>query len=176
MISLEAYRAAVGAFAPRNRCHNIINNMYYRFARAVIILNMALLKMSLLLEDGDVESNPGPNGAVANNIDIKKYVQGSYDQGHPKYGYSAGMQCMSNAYFAICFSLLKKASTWKSFDLDYILDQGDRLFKLTGIKQYLAVDELPTNFDLEGCSIVAKMLFPHSAFFRSLICLLTTRI
>ena len=82
-----------------------------------------------------------------------------------KFGYSAGIQCMSNAFFAICFAVVKKVSTWKHFDLDFILEQGDRLFKSTGMMQPLAVDELPLTFDLENCLVQSQMLHCHSALF-----------
>ena len=35
----------------------------------------------------------------------------------------------SNAYLAINFSVVKNVSVWISYDLDYILDQGDRVIK-----------------------------------------------
>ena len=35
----------------------------------------------------------------------------------------------SNAYLAINFSVVKNVSVWISYDLDHILDQGDRVIK-----------------------------------------------
>ena len=77
-----------------------------------------------------VESNPGPR-----NYTIKKAIQGSHHQGHVRYRRSAGMQCTSNAYLAIIFSIIKNIHTWKPFDLDYILEQGDRVFKDVDMNQ-----------------------------------------
>ena len=70
-----------------------------------------------------VESNSGPRNYI-----IKKTIQASHHQGHVRYGRSAGMQCASNAYLAIIFSTIKNINMWKPFDLDYILEQGDRVF------------------------------------------------
>lgn len=46
----------------------------------------------------------------------------------------------------------------KSWDLDYILEEGDILFKSAGIGQPLTVDQLPIdfrikNFDLNGVMV-----------------------
>ena len=43
-------------------------------------------------------------------------------QGNCKYGESAVMQCTSNAYISIVFSVVKNINLWKSLDLDYILE------------------------------------------------------
>ena len=48
-------------------------------------------------------------------------VQASH-QGNCKYGESARMQCTSNAYMSIVFSVVKNINLWKSLDLDYILE------------------------------------------------------
>ena len=60
------------------------------------------------------------------------------------------MQFTSNAYFAIIFSALKSIDIWKTFDLDYIVEQGDNIFKQIGVYQPLAVDELPHDISVEG--------------------------
>ena len=39
----------------------------------------------------------------------------------------------SNAYFAIIFSAIKSTDIWKTFDLDYILEHGDNIFKQVGV-------------------------------------------
>ena len=61
-------------------------------------------------------------------------------------------QCLSIAY-----SVIKKPSIWKSWNLDYILEQGDTLFKSVGIGQPLAVDELPINFKIENFDLYGIM-------------------
>ena len=52
-----------------------------------------------LLISGD-ESNLGP-------ITIDKVVKASFHQGDPKFGDSAGSQCMCNALWSICYSAKK---------------------------------------------------------------------
>ena len=148
-------------------CH-IVLSLIHNLVVMIIYANLhiAAFRYTRLLAEG-IESNPGPAGNVTGTIassvvNIKKHVFASFHQGHAKFGYSAGIQCTSNAYLAICFSLIKTVSAWKNFDLDYILDEGDRLFKLTGIMEPLAVDELPTTFDLEGCRLVSSIMFSHS--------------
>ena len=106
----------------------------------------------LLLIAGDIESNPGP----ATNI--QKVVLGSFHQGHLKFGSTAGIQCSCNALYAICFSVIKSVSIWKSHDLDYILDNGNKIFKLAGIPRALFMHELPHNILIENNNIYIKML------------------
>ena len=100
-----------------------------------------------------IESNPGPR-----NYAIKKAVQASHHQGNFKCGESASMQCTSNAYISFAFSVIKNINLWKSLDLDYILEQGNRIFKLVGVSQPLAMDELPLEIIIEGHSVSVKML------------------
>ena len=47
--------------------------------------NVAFLKISKLLTDDDIESNPGPT------YEIVKAVQGSFNQGHPQFGATSGV-------------------------------------------------------------------------------------
>ena len=75
------------------------------------------------------------------------------------------MQCTSNAYFAIIFSAIKSIDIWKTFDLDYILEQGDNIFKQVGVYQLLAVDELPHDTSIEGTQVSAKILAHESNLF-----------
>ena len=52
-----------------------------------------------------------------------------------------------------------------SFDLDYVLEQGDSVFKDVDMNQALAVDELPLNISFEDIHISTKMLVCESNFF-----------
>ena len=47
-------------------------------------------------------------------------------------------QSTSNAFYTICFSVLKNVSIWAYFDLDYIIGQGDNLMKCSGVRKPLA--------------------------------------
>ena len=79
----------------------------------------------------------------------------------------AGMhgQCI----FCHYFSSIKRVSLRKSFDLDYVLKQGDTIFKNVCEDKkkyaYLAVDELPLNFPLEGTNVSARRLSHESLLF-----------
>ena len=59
----------------------------------------------------------------------KTVAQASHHQGNSKHGESAWMQCTSNAYFVIIFFAIKSTDVRKTFDLDYILEQGDKVLK-----------------------------------------------
>jgi len=112
-----------------------------------------------------IESNPGPR-----NFAINKSVLASHHQGDARYPIeSAGKQCTANAYVAIVLSVIKNVNIWKTFDLDYVLEQADRIFndvcRNKGIYQPLAVDELPPNFLLEGINVSAQRLVHESHIF-----------
>ena len=65
----------------------------------------------------------------------------SFHQGHNKFGETSGIQCGCNSLFAICWSSIKRVSVWKSWDLDYILENV--LFKGINILRPLSVTEFP---------------------------------
>ena len=136
MIAIEEYRARIGCFNPyrktsfqtsskSQRIYFSEDNgeMCFRELMQTLIffifiltsnfdvklksnINMAFLKMAMLLQSGDIESNPGPP------YKIEKAVLGTFHQGHPKFGDTSGIQCACNALYAICFSLVKKISIW----------------------------------------------------------------
>ena len=116
------------------------------------------MKASQLTREG-IESNPGPR-----NYTIKKALLPSDQQGHSRYGDSAGMECTSIAYLTIIYSAVKMVVLWKSLDLDIVLAQGYELFKSVGINNPLAVDELRLSFSLEGCDISCQRLSEESYF------------
>ena len=127
-------------------------NLHYS---SVILIN--------LTSEG-VEINPGPRP-----FPIRSFAW--HHQGdNIRYGSdSAGKQCTPNAYFAITFSSIKRVSVWKCFDLDYLLERGDKIFKkdckYKKRYEYLAVDELLLNFSLEGTNVSARRLLHESLLF-----------
>ena len=125
-------------------------------------LHYALVRASKLTEEC-IKINPGPENSNK-NCEIKEVVQASHHQGNSMYGESAGMQCTSNAYFAIIFSAIMSIDIWK-FDLDYISEQADRVFMDAGVYQALAVDELPHDISIEGTHVSAEMLAHESNLF-----------
>ena len=67
----------------------------------------------------DYSNSVGSNSSAGlRNFAIKKSIQASHHQGHLKYRESAGMQCKSNAYFFIVYSVIKRPSISKSWGLD----------------------------------------------------------
>ena len=138
MISIEAYRMRVGTFQQRNYhsikgkdtnfervghfCSQIFSVMNLQILLSVmIIVNMTFLKMSLLIQSGDVEINPGPS-----TYTILKSVTGSFHQGNSRFGTSAGSQCLCNALYAIGYSVYKRVGLWSKSDLDDILIFGNQ--------------------------------------------------
>uniref|UniRef100_A0A7M5V1Y9 Uncharacterized protein n=1 Tax=Clytia hemisphaerica TaxID=252671 RepID=A0A7M5V1Y9_9CNID len=119
------------------------NGIFVEYPNAVHKLgdeSLIFLKVNnTLLLSGDVELNPGPS------------VQGSFHQGNRKFGETAGIQCSSNCFFAICYAQFRKLSLWKTHDLDYVLDQGDLNFKKLGIvgnSPY--IEEFSRSIDIGG--------------------------
>ena len=94
------------------------------FLSTVVICVSVYINYEKLLQDGDVESNPGP-------FDALKIIFGSFNQGNiDKFGETAGTRCTCNTLLAICWSSIKRVSIWKTWDLDNILDLGDETYNL----------------------------------------------
>ena len=70
-------------------------------------------------------------------------------------------QCL----FHLSSQLLRKINLWNSLNLDYILEQGDRIFKFVGVSQPLAIDELPFEIIIVSQSMSVKMLAHESNLF-----------
>ena len=74
---------------------------------------------------------------------VLKSVQGNFNQGNVAiFGGTAGKQCSCNALFSVCWSVVRKVSIWKSYDLDNILIEGDKIYKFPNKDDFLSVDEL----------------------------------
>ena len=113
--------------------------------------NMATYKLLKLLIDGDIESNPGP---------ADKSVMGTFNQGDiNKFGATAGVQCMCNALFSLCWANIKKVSMWKTFDLDNILNRGDQLYKTFNITEFLSIPDLPNEFVIEEHTFQVNLIY-----------------
>ena len=62
--------------------------------------------------------------------------------------------CMySNALFSLCWSVVRKVSLWKYFDLDHILIEGDIIYKSINKDDFLSVDELPERIQIYHCNV-----------------------
>ena len=115
-------------------------------------LNFSVLNLLKLLTDDDVEGKPGPR------FKTLKVIEGSFHQDLPKFGHTARIQCSCNSLYAICWSTIKRFSVWTSSDLDYVLQNGDILFKSINTNVALIVDELPGNVHIEGCLLNVILL------------------
>ena len=113
----------------------------------VVISISTSLKLS-----GDVESNPGPD-------EIIKSVQESFNQGNiALFGGTVGRQCARDALFSICWSVVRDVCFWKPVDLDCILVEGDKLYKLLGFQGHRNVDELPRQVIISEHTINLEIL------------------
>ena len=92
-----------------------------------------------------------------------------------KYGETAAIQCTSNAFIAVCFAAVKNVLIWKSWDLDFILDQGEILMKSLSLYHAIAVDELLLSLKIKGSDLEVKMGFRHTAAFSVIMIYLLSR-
>ena len=53
----------------------------------------------------------------------------------------------------MCCSAVKKVSIWKSYDLDNILIEGDKIYKFLNKDGFLSVDELLRRIKIYNCNI-----------------------
>ena len=105
-----------------------------------LVVSSISLSLKLL---GNVESNPRP-------YEIIRSVQGSYNQGNIElFGGRAGRQCACHALFSIWWSVAHDVCFWKSVDLDYILVEREKLYKLLGFQGYLNVEVFDRTVNLE---------------------------
>ena len=93
-----------------------------------------------------------------------KNVKASCHQGHIKFGHSAGMQCACNSLFAICFTTVKPVALWTTINLDFILDNGDQIYKELNVTGPLSSQELPTTLHSGHSPVKIKMLHNETGF------------
>ena len=103
----------------------------------VFLCSLYFSSIGLLQLSGDVESNPGPT------YSIEKVIQGSFHQGNPRFGGTAGVQCACNSLFALCWLQVKTVSRWDKNDLSHVLTEGDLLYKSLNVVDMLTADDLP---------------------------------
>ena len=80
---------------------------------------------------------------------FQKIIQGSFNQSHSFFGESAGKQCACCSLYAICFSTVVKSSgNWNKTDIDFVVTEGDRVYKSLNKNSYLMVTDLPNIFPI----------------------------
>ena len=72
-----------------------------------------------------------------------KVIQGSFHQGNPRFGRTAGVQCACNSLFTLCWSQVKTVLRWNKSDLNHVLSEGDLLYKSLNVVDMLTADHLP---------------------------------
>ena len=127
------------------------------FLGILIVANMSFLKMSLLIQHGDVESNPRPT------YSILKSVSGTFHQGNiAKFDQTAGRQCLCNALYAIAWSVVKRTGLWNKNDLDHMLTEGDLIYKGMNTTNYLTTEDLPESVLINESELtIAKLANYH---------------
>ena len=96
-----------------------------------------------------------------------KITQGSFHQGHEKFGLTRGRQCTCCALFSITFSVVKNPGYWCQGDIDYIVENGDKIFKKLNPTLYLDLDSLPREIEIMNRSISVEFLGLKSALIAS---------
>lgn len=93
---------------------------------------------------------------------LTQYVQGSFSQSDVRFNvFSRGKQCVANAVSAIAYNQLQMIDSWKTKDLDSILECGDQVYTCVRLKKnikedYLLVDEICGNIDVFGESFLVS--------------------
>ena len=107
MISLNAYRLTIGSFNNsslqlnlRTICRGLIIGCRVSSRGVSQLLKPTrfitlFIVTTILLASGDIETNPGPIFTIST-------AKGSFHQGNPKYGRTAGTQCMCNSLASVC--------------------------------------------------------------------------
>ena len=81
-----------------------------------------------------------------------KLTQGSFHQGDLRFGLTAGRQCTCCALFSAAFSQVKGPGYWNTRDIDFVVENGDKLFKgLNKEEGYLLLTELPREVNMIMC-------------------------
>ena len=123
-------------------------------------LHFAKFKFVKLIADG-IERNPGPDHSKHYNRSVLHYTY----QGGVKFSETAGFQCICNSFFAICFSLIKKVSLWKSNDINFIADQS-HLSSLVGTEPF-TVDDLCSFVVIKEHVVLTQMVLHYSGLYKS---------
>lgn len=84
-------------------------------------------------------------------------MQGRYNQYHSKFDKTARTQCFCNTLLVVYWKNFSKLSCWNGFDLDFVLDLADNLFKRLGFHRYLDASDLAEHIRFHG-SFMGKVL------------------
>lgn len=110
------------------------------------------------VERGSSSSSLNDRGVEGNTFEIDQEtsysvsVQGSFHQGDPLFGETAGTQCVANCLAGLAYDIVKCAIIWQTSDINKVLVTGDELYTYLQhsssiTNRYLLVDELPQYFE-----------------------------
>ena len=86
---------------------------------------------------------------------IIKVVQNIRHQGDVRQGtFKCSCMCLS----PVNQTFFKSPRLWNKFDLDWILGNGDQLFKFIYKFRYLGIEDLSQEFFIENCSLNVELL------------------
>ena len=74
------------------------------------------------------------------SVNIIKSVQGDFHQADQKFGNTGGNQCGINCLVAICFSTIKKISSWNNVHLNFVLENGDTVYENEGYTGHITLN------------------------------------
>ena len=101
-----------------------------------------------------IESNPGLDHSKHYNRSV---LNDTY-KGGVNFSETAGFQCIYNSFSAICFSVIKIVSLWRSNDINFIADQS-HLSSLAVTKSF-TVDDLHSFVVIKEHVVQTQMVLP----------------
>ncbi|XP_052710760.1 uncharacterized protein LOC128185124 [Crassostrea angulata] len=82
----------------------------------------------------------------------RKILHGNCHQGHPRFGASAGKQCVLNSLASLMYSKVKHTQDWNVTDMNVVLNTGNDLYKFlagssTMHNDYVMISEIPRQIE-----------------------------
>ena len=123
-----------------------------RYAKILLLIALlSLVQGSLVLLHVDVESNTGPTYSI-NRTDLE-----TNNQGVRRFSQAAGIQCTCNySFYSLIWSQICSFKSWKSYDLDHVLLETDKLSKSLHTSSLLVAKQLPHTINLLKVEIHVK--------------------
>ena len=122
------------------------------FSKILLIIPLlSLLQSSPVLLHLDVVSNTGPA------YTINRTTFETNNQGVTRFSQAAGIQCTCNyCFYSLFSSQIYSFNSWKSYDLDHVLLETDKLSKLLDKSSLLAGKQLRYTINLLKVEIHVK--------------------
>ena len=120
-------------------------------------MHFAKFKFVKLIADG-IESNPGLDHSKHYNRSV---LNDTY-KGGVKFSGTAGFQCIYNSFSAICFSVIKIVSLWKSNDIYFIAGQSH--LRSLAVTKPFTVHDLPSFVVIKEHVVQTQMVLLSDIF------------